>query len=111
MALKGQPPLPRARHFGIWQSLTVHITEFEPPTHFADVMLRGTFRRMKHHHYFERSLEGTVMRDLFSYESPLGILGRIAEFLFLDRYMRSLLIERNRIIKATAESDAWVQYI
>jgi ligand-binding SRPBCC domain-containing protein len=101
----------RARHFGIWQSLIVRITEFEPPTHFADVMLRGAFRRMEHHHYFERSLEGTVMRDSFSYESPLGILGRIADFLFLDCHIRSLLIERNRIIKATAESDAWIQYV
>ena len=107
----GQEVTWRARHFGIWQSLTVHITEFEPPIHFADFMLRGTFRRMEHHHYFERSSEGTVMRDLFSYESPLGILGRIAEFLFLDRYMRSPLTERNRVIKATAESDAWAQYV
>jgi ligand-binding SRPBCC domain-containing protein len=100
----------RARHFGIWQSLTVRITEFEPPTHFADVMQRGAFRRMEHHHYFEHSSEGTVMRDLFSYESPLGVLGRIAEFLFLDRYMRSLLVERNRVIKAAAESDTWTKY-
>jgi ligand-binding SRPBCC domain-containing protein len=100
-----------ARHFGIWQSLTVRIIEFEPPTHFADVMLHGAFRRMEHHHYFEESSEGTAMRDLFSYESPLGIIGRLAQFLFLDRYMRSLLVERNRIIKATAESDTWVQYI
>ena len=51
------------------------------------------------------------MRDLFSYESPLGILGRIAEFLFLDRYMQSLLAERNRVIKAAAESETWAQYI
>ena len=107
----GQEVTWRARHFGIWQSLTVRITEFEPPTHFADVMLRGAFRRMEHHHYFERSSEGTVMRDLFSYESPLGILGRIAEFLFLDRYMQSLLVERNRVIKAAAESETWAQYI
>lgn len=107
----GQEVTWRARHFGIWQSLTVRITEFEPPTHFADVMLRGAFRRMEHHHYFERSSEGTVMRDLFSYESPLGILGRIVEFLFLDRYMESLLLERNRVIKAAAESGTWAQYI
>ena len=107
----GQEVTWQARHFGIWQSLTVRISEFEPPTHFADMMVRGAFRRMEHHHYFEKSAEGTIMRDLFSYESPLGILGRLAEFLFLDGYMRSLLVERNRVIKATAESDAWAEYI
>lgn len=107
----GQEVTWRARHFGVWQSLTVCITAFERPTHFADTMLRGAFRRMDHHHHFEPSQAGTIMRDVFTYEPPLGILGRIADFLFLERYMRSFLIERNRVIKATAESDAWNQYV
>ncbi len=101
----------RAKHLGFWQSLTVRITEFERPTHFADVMQRGAFRRMVHHHYFEPTPGGTVMRDVFEYESPLGILGRIADFLFLERYLRSFLIERNRVIKAAAQSDGWRQYV
>jgi ligand-binding SRPBCC domain-containing protein len=101
----------RARHLGIWKSLTVRVTVFEPPTHFADVMLRGAFRCMEHHHYFETSSNGTVMRDIFAYELPLGILGRIVDALFLKRYMRSFLIERNRVIKTTAESDTWTRYI
>lgn len=101
----------RARHFGVWQSLTVRITAFERPTHFADAMLRGAFRRMEHHHWFESSASGTTMRDVFTFESPLGILGRIADFLFLRRYLRSFLIGRNRVIKAAAESDGWRQYL
>ncbi len=107
----GQEVTWRARHFGVWQSLTVRVTVFERPTHFADAMLRGAFRSMEHHHYFEQSGSGTTMRDVFSFQSPLGILGRIADFLFLTRYMKSFLIERNRVIKATAESDDWNQYI
>ena len=107
----GQEVTWRARHFGVWQSLTVCVTVFERPTHFADAMLRGAFRSMEHHHYFERSGNGTTMRDVFSFQSPLGIFGRIADFLFLTRYMKSFLIERNRVIKATAESDGWNQYI
>lgn len=69
-------------------------------------MLRGAFRRMEHHHHFESPSGGTIMRDVFTYEPPLGILRRMADFLFLERYMRSFLIERNRVIKVTAESDA-----
>jgi ligand-binding SRPBCC domain-containing protein len=84
---------------------------FERPTHFADVMLRGAFGRMEHHHYFEHATNGTLMRDVFSFQSPLGVLGHIADVLFLTRYMKSFLIERNRVIKATAESDDWKQYI
>src|SRR6185369_9939663 len=77
----GQEVTWQARHFGVWQSLTVRITAFERPTHFADTMLRGAFRRMDHHHYFDPSPTGTVMRDIFSFQSPLGILGRIADSL------------------------------
>jgi ligand-binding SRPBCC domain-containing protein len=107
----GQEVTWRARHFGVWQSLSVRITEFERPTHFADSMLRGAFRRMEHHHYFEPTGNGTTMRDVFAFESPLGIAGRIANFIFLTRYMRSFLIQRNSVIKAAAESDEWKQYI
>lgn len=101
----------RARHFGVWQSLTVRVIAFECPTHFADRMTRGAFRQMEHHHYFEPSSEGTAMCDVFEFESPLGILGRLVDRLFLNAYMRSFLVERNRIIKAIAESDDWQRYV
>lgn len=101
----------RARHFGVWQSLTARITEFDRPVHFADVMVKGAFHRMEHHHYFEPSSGGTLMRDVFAFESPLGLLGRVADRLILERYMRGFLIERNRVIKATAESEEWKRYL
>ena len=64
-----------AQHFGVWQTLTVRVTEFERPAHFADVMVRGAFHSMEHHHHFEESGGGTVMRDVFTFQSPLGPLG------------------------------------
>ncbi|MEQ1858654.1 MAG: SRPBCC family protein [Chthoniobacteraceae bacterium] len=100
-----------ARHFGVWQSLTVRVTAFDRPTHFADAMLRGAFCRMEHRHYFEQADNATIMRDVFNFQSPLGLLGRIADSLILTRYMRVFLVERNRVIKATAESDDWKHYI
>ena len=101
----------RGRHFGLWQTLTVRITAMERPNYFSDSMVRGAFRRMDHQHYFAESSGGTLMRDVFSYQSPLGVLGWIADRLFLERHMRGFLLERNRILKATAESDLWERYI
>jgi ligand-binding SRPBCC domain-containing protein len=101
----------RARHLGVWQSLTVRIEVFEPPTHFSDRMIRGAFQRMEHHHYFSSASRGTTMRDVFEFQSPLGILGWAVDSLFLKRYLRSFLVKRNRIIKATAESDGWRKYL
>jgi hypothetical protein len=44
------------------------------------------------------------MRDEFDYDSPLGWLGRVADYLFLEAYMRSLLEKRNLLIKRVAEN-------
>ncbi|MEI6236426.1 MAG: SRPBCC family protein [Planctomycetota bacterium] len=107
----GQEVTWRARHFGIWQTLTVRIIEHERPTHFCDTMLRGAFSSMVHHHYFDQTDSGTLMRDVFTFRSPLGILGHIADILFLTRYMKSFLLQRNHVIKTTAESDEWKKYI
>ena len=46
------------------------------------------------------------MVDTFQYVSPLGILGRIADVLFLERYMGALLSERALALTSMAESEA-----
>jgi ligand-binding SRPBCC domain-containing protein len=102
----------RARHFGVRQTLTTEITAMDRPGYFQDTMIRGAFRSMNHDHYF-RSLspDETEMRDVFRFAAPLGILGRVAEFAVLRRYMRSLLSERNAVIREIAESTVWRQYL
>jgi len=100
----GQEVTWSARHLGVRQSLTSRITAFDPPHHFRDSMVRGAFARFDHDHHFEAHNGGTRMVDLFDYAAPLGLLGRLAERLVLDRYMRRLLVERARMIKTFAES-------
>lgn len=97
----------RAKHFGIYQNLTTKITQFNYPNSFTDEMVKGAFKSFKHQHYFEDKGNITVMIDKFDYTSPLGFLGRIANFLFLKKYMFNLLSKRNSAIKEFAESDKW----
>ena len=94
----------RVKHFGIWQNLTSKITEFDSPNSFTDEMVRGAFKSFRHEHLFYAVNNQTVMKDVFMFESPCGWLGRLANFLFLGRYMEKLLLERNRVIKETAET-------
>lgn len=104
----------RARHFGLWHKLTSEITQFSPPAHFRDSMVRGSFRRFDHDHWFEQAGKaggGTIMYDVFDFTSPLGLLGWLVNRAFLTRYMRLLLEERNRIIKKAAETDQWSLYL
>ncbi len=93
-----------ATHFGLRQRLTARIVTFNRPHHFRDSMVSGAFRRFDHDHYFETDGAHTVMRDVFDYTSPLGILGNLADWLFLKRYMQRLLVIRNKLIKTVAES-------
>jgi ligand-binding SRPBCC domain-containing protein len=97
----------RARHFGIWQELTSKITEYQYPTYFCDEMQKGAFKSLRHEHHFFIQGNDTLMTDLFVFESPLGILGKVANVLVLNNYMRNLLTHRNAVIKSIAESEEW----
>ena len=55
-------------------------------------------------HHFQTIAGQTLMKDTFDYTSPFGIIGRIADFMFLKRYMSRLIRTRNGLIKSVAES-------
>jgi ligand-binding SRPBCC domain-containing protein len=93
-----------AVHFGIKQHLTSQITAYERPSRFTDEMVSGIFQQLHHTHVFVSQPDGTLMIDVFTFRAPVGVLGRLAETLFLTRYMKGLLLARNRYLKQVAES-------
>jgi ligand-binding SRPBCC domain-containing protein len=95
----------RAKHFGIWQTLTSKIIEYDRLNVFVDEMVNGAFKSFRHEHRFTIERGQTVMRDVFEFESPLGFIGKLFNKLILTRYMTKLLLERNRVIKEAAESN------
>ncbi len=101
----GQSVTWRAKHFGIWQTLTSKITEFEPPNRFVDEMVEGAFAHFHHEHKFEATDDGTLMTDTFEYSVPYGVFGRLFDWLILKRYMTGLLTKRNEVIQAHAENQ------
>lgn len=97
-----------ARHLGFKQQLTSIITDDQPYELFADEMVRGAFHSFRHEHHFSETTKGTTtMTDVFIYKSPLGILGVLADALFLKKYMTRLLEQRNTTLKTVAESGEW----
>ena len=93
-----------AVHFGIKQRLTSKITAYVRPYRFTDEMVRGAFQEITHLHEFVPQPPGTLMIDLFAFRAPLGTLGKLAETLVLTRYMKGLLLTRNRYLKQVAEA-------
>jgi len=95
-----------ARHFGVMQRLTSRMTILDRPRHFRDSMVRGAFRRFDHDHFFAPEAGSTSCRDIFDFDAPLGPLGRLAEVLVLERYMRRFLETRLVVLKELAERAA-----
>lgn len=105
---KGETVTWRAKHLGVTQELTSLITDVEPHHYFADELVKGAFKHFKHEHFFEKLDSGsTLMKDIFDYTSPLGILGKLADFIFLEKYMTQLLEQRNLTLKQVAEDGRW----
>tara|TARA_Y100000782_G_C10186754_1_gene267087 strand:+ start:2915 stop:3406 length:492 start_codon:yes stop_codon:yes gene_type:complete len=94
----------KARHFGIYQTLTSKITAFDRPYFFVDEQVKGAFKSFRHEHRFEVVDGKTQMTDLFEYHSPMGIIGQLADLLFLKTYMLNFLVKRQKMTKAYAES-------
>jgi ligand-binding SRPBCC domain-containing protein len=96
----------RARHFGLWWTMTSQITEVHAPTTFADQQEGGPFAWFRHRHTFRAVPGGTVMTDDWEHASPFGPIGRLVDHVVLGRYMRGLLETRNAALKVEAEAQA-----
>lgn len=106
----GQEVTWSGRHFGFRVTHTSRITALEFPKYFQDSMVRGMFRSFCHDHYFETSEGRTLMKDVLMFEAPLGLLGRAAERLVLQKHTRRLPERRNVSIRRAAESEKWRDY-
>jgi ligand-binding SRPBCC domain-containing protein len=97
----------KAKHLFKTRVLKTKITSLEKPFSFTDEMTDGDFSSMKHEHHFKQVNNGSLIIDLFSFQSPYGNFGKIANRIFLTRYLKKLLEHRNNFIKEYAESEKW----
>jgi ligand-binding SRPBCC domain-containing protein len=103
----------QGRHFGILLTHETLITQYERPSYFQDIMVKGAFQSFVHDHYFEpMGSTGTLMRDQLQFSAPFGPLGLLAESVALRRYLTRFLEERNRVIQRVSQDrEAWKQYM
>lgn len=94
-----------AVHFGVRQRLTAKVTVMDRPHMFEDIMVKGAFHSFHHIHEFIEKDNGTLMIDRFQYKSPYGLIGVIADKLFLESYMRNFIMSRARALKHIAENE------
>jgi len=97
----------QAKHFGITQKLTSKITAFNKPFYFRDEQQKGAFKYIIHDHYFESHNEYVLMKDIFNFQSPFGLIGNLVDKIVLTNYLRNILLKRNMVIKKYAETEKW----
>jgi len=93
------------RHLGVRQRVTVRITEMDPPRRYVDEGVGGPLRELRHvHEFVAEGGDVTLMRDVVTWRSPFGIVGRAADALFVTRHMRWFVSEKQARLKAMAEA-------
>ncbi len=66
------------------------ITQVREPYYFADQQRLGPYRFWLHEHTFQVVEEGVEMKDLVTYQMPLGPLGRLTHFLLVGPRLKSI---------------------
>lgn len=75
-----------------WQT---RIEAWRPGESFVDSQLRGPYHCWWHEHIFKKDGEGrTVMEDRVLYTPPLGVLGRVANLVFIKSQLRAIFMHR-----------------
>lgn len=92
------------RHFGVRQRFVARITAVDRPRRFVDEMVEGAFVSLRHVHDFLPHDGGTLIRDTLEWRTPLGLLGRVADRLFLARHMRWFVTTKQRHLREIAEA-------
>ena len=97
----------QAKHLFKTRQFTSRITDMQRPVFFVDEMIKGDFKNFHHEHHFKAVENGTILIDKISFETPYGMMGKIANRLFLRSYLEKFLVQRNAVIKAYAETQKW----
>jgi len=97
----------KARHVGKTRLLRVKVSDMKIPEQFVVEQAEGDFKAMRHEYYCKPCDNGTILVELFHFETPYGQLGRWFNSIYLNRYLRKMLEQRNATLREVAESDKW----
>lgn len=75
------------------------IERWEPGREFVDAQHRGPCEAWWHEHRFRADGDRTIMEDVVYYAPRFGVLGRIANKLFVARQLRAIFSYRGHMIR------------
>lgn len=97
----------KTKMFGNERSLSVKVKTMKACRHIEEEMSKGSFESFKHLHLFRERKESILMINIIEYEVSLGVLGKLADMIFIKDYISKWINVRTKLIKEYAESDKW----
>ncbi len=94
---------------GIPMNWVTEITHVREPYFFVDEQRFGPYSFWHHQHHFRKVREGVEMEDLVSYKIPLGLLGKIANALFVRKRLEYIFDYRYKILEQIFPRTAVLQ--
>ncbi|MEM0992585.1 MAG: SRPBCC family protein [Bacteroidota bacterium] len=79
-----------------WMTEITHIKEGK---YFVDEQRFGPYALWHHEHHFEEQADGILMTDMLHYKVPYGIIGSIADAVFVDRKVEEIFGFRKEAVE------------
>lgn len=83
---------------GIKTTWVTEITHIKDKQYFVDEQRVGPYKIWHHQHFLESTPNGTLMKDIVSYQPPLGILGKIANQLIIKKKLEEIFNYRTKAL-------------
>ncbi len=83
---------------GIKMNWVTEITHIRQRQFFIDEQRFGPYAFWHHQHWFEEKDGGTLMKDILHYKVPYGIIGTIANALFVEKMVDQIFEYREETI-------------
>ena len=74
------------------------ITKIEEKKLFIDEQKVGPYKLWHHQHIFTIKQDGILMEDIITYTPPFGLIGRIANSLFIKNTINKIFDYRNQVL-------------
>ncbi len=84
---------------GIKTTWVTEITHVEDKHYFVDEQRVGPYKIWHHQHFLESTPDGTLMKDIISYQPPFGFLGGIANSLIIKSKLEEIFAYRTKALK------------
>lgn len=83
---------------GIKTNWVTEITQVKEGEYFVDEQRFGPYSLWHHQHILEEHTKGTLMKDIITYQPPLGFLGALANRLIIRKKLNEIFAYREKAV-------------